>query len=111
RRCSLFLSHSLASPRVLSSFPTRRSSDLTLITWGEERIDSGLAAILMAVMPLVTLVLAHFFTADERITARKAIGVTSGMTAIRIDRKSTRLNSSHVKISYAVFCLKKKKQE
>src|SRR5690606_40590183 len=27
------------------------------------------------------------------------------------DRKSTRLNSSHVKISYAVFCLKKKNQE
>src|SRR5690606_40893752 len=27
------------------------------------------------------------------------------------DRKSTRLNSSHVKISYAVFCLKKKKEE
>src|SRR5690349_23720641 len=27
-----------------------------------------------------------------------------------IDRKSTRLNSSHVEISYAVFCLKKKKQ-
>src|SRR5690606_40423208 len=31
-------------------------------------------------------------------------------TADRIDRKSTRLNSSHVKISYAVFCLKKKKK-
>src|SRR5690606_41339567 len=29
--------------------------------------------------------------------------------ALRQDRKSTRLNSSHVKISYAVFCLKKKK--
>src|SRR5690606_40791746 len=29
---------------------------------------------------------------------------------IRGDRKSTRLNSSHVKISYAVFCLKKKKK-
>src|SRR3712207_7665181 len=28
----------------------------------------------------------------------------------RIDRKSTRLNSSHANISYAVFCLKKKKQ-
>src|SRR5690606_40925297 len=28
----------------------------------------------------------------------------------RVDRKSTRLNSSHVKISYAVFCLKKKKK-
>src|SRR5690606_39377170 len=30
--------------------------------------------------------------------------------AWKIDRKSTRLNSSHVKISYAVFCLKKNKQ-
>src|SRR3989442_14680231 len=29
--------------------------------------------------------------------------------SIRRDRKSTRLNSSHVRISYAVFCLKKKK--
>src|SRR5690554_7591106 len=29
--------------------------------------------------------------------------------AFRVDRKSTRLNSSHVRISYAVFCLKKKK--
>src|SRR3989442_6788043 len=28
-----------------------------------------------------------------------------------VDRKSTRLNSSHVRISYAVFCLKKKKQD
>src|SRR3989442_7852187 len=28
-----------------------------------------------------------------------------------IDRKSTRLNSSHVRISYAVFCLKKKKRQ
>src|SRR5436309_16030184 len=30
---------------------------------------------------------------------------------VRKDRKSTRLNSSHVKISYAVFCLKKKKNK
>src|SRR5690606_41632458 len=29
---------------------------------------------------------------------------------VNLDRKSTRLNSSHVKISYAVFCLKKKKK-
>src|SRR5207249_7620743 len=31
--------------------------------------------------------------------------------ASRLDRKSTRLNSSHVSISYAVFCLKKKKNK
>src|SRR3989442_3407596 len=41
-----------------------------------------------------------------RVTfAYDALGDASG---IRIDRKSTRLNSSHVRISYAVFCLKKK---
>src|SRR5690606_39701100 len=35
-----------------------------------------------------------------------------GMTALALlDRKSTCLNSSHVKISYAVFCLKKKKNQ
>src|SRR5699024_6569458 len=36
------------------------------------------------------------------------IGIDNAM--IELDRKSTRLNSSHVSISYAVFCLKKKKQ-
>src|SRR5690606_41144251 len=35
------------------------------------------------------------------------VGIVSGAS---LDRKSTRLNSSHVKISYAVFCLKKKKK-
>ncbi len=34
----------------------------TLIGWGEQRISSGLAAILMSVMPLATVVMAHFFT-------------------------------------------------
>src|SRR5690349_22149194 len=33
------------------------------------------------------------------------------VTGLPIDRKSTRLNSSHVEISYAVFCLKKKKYQ
>src|SRR3712207_7496362 len=34
-----------------------------------------------------------------------------GVAPVRIDRKSTRLNSSHANISYAVFCLKKKKSQ
>src|SRR5688572_31634743 len=34
-----------------------------------------------------------------------------GLTPEEIDRKSTRLNSSHSQISYAVFCLKKKKKK
>src|SRR3712207_8324583 len=36
-------------------------------------------------------------------------GIGQGMATSGSDRKSTRLNSSHANISYAVFCLKKKK--
>src|SRR5207253_7438049 len=43
-----------------------------------------------------------------RATAAAILGVVLGSLAILLDRKSTRLNSSHVAISYAVFCLKKK---
>src|SRR2546422_7579543 len=41
---------------------------------------------------------------------RYAVTSSNGTTALHIDRKSTRLNSSHGYISYAVFCLKKKKK-
>src|SRR5438067_10305496 len=49
-------------------------------------------------------------TAEEMIGAARALSAAA-QPFIRkaIDRKSTRLNSSHVSISYAVFCLKKKK--
>src|SRR5690349_23786895 len=36
--------------------------------------------------------------------------ITRPLPDVALDRKSTRLNSSHVEISYAVFCLKKKKK-
>src|SRR5437899_8459910 len=67
----------------LPPFPTRRSSDLDLGAATELRLDA-------------TVVRA----ADAHVTA-------TGSQADR-DRKSTRLNSSHLGISYAVFCLKKK---
>src|SRR5699024_11455520 len=40
-----------------------------------------------------------------------ALDYESGASPDKQDRKSTRLNSSHVSISYAVFCLKKKKNK
>src|SRR5436305_14529010 len=43
---------------------------------------------------------------DEMVDPAKA----GDPTRYTLDRKSTRLNSSHVRISYAVFCLKKKKK-
>ncbi len=54
----------------------------TLINWGEERIDSGLAAILMAVMPLATVVMAHFFTVGDRMTPVKLAGVVIGFGGV-----------------------------
>src|SRR5690554_7648896 len=45
-------------------------------------------------------------TNGTRSTAGQRVTVSSVL-----DRKSTRLNSSHVRISYAVFCLKKKKKK
>src|SRR5438445_10050567 len=42
---------------------------------------------------------------------RLRTGAASGVATKHIDRKSTRLNSSHANISYAVFCLKKKKKK
>src|SRR3712207_7103209 len=42
-------------------------------------------------------------------TALESIRLLQFLPVLRVDRKSTRLNSSHANISYAVFCLKKKK--
>src|SRR5207302_4210906 len=51
---------------------------------------------------------------DQRVLARLQRDFESGPRSSALvnglDRKSTRLNSSHVQISYAVFCLKKKKK-
>src|SRR3712207_7888202 len=48
--------------------------------------------------------------ADRRGGAGGAARGLIGSTCLTLDRKSTRLNSSHANISYAVFCLKKKKK-
>src|SRR5690554_7679371 len=47
---------------------------------------------------------------DQHTAEYKALNFNNKIPSI-IDRKSTRLNSSHVRISYAVFCLKKKKKK
>src|SRR2546426_12193722 len=47
---------------------------------------------------------------DLGVALAARIGVDQGAAPVPVDRKSTRLNSSHLVISYAVFCLKKKKK-
>src|SRR3712207_7299152 len=61
------------------------------------------------------LIVFHNYGAQGVMLAGNVMAIVVGTSASRIglgrgrDRKSTRLNSSHANISYAVFCLKKKK--
>jgi drug/metabolite transporter (DMT)-like permease len=54
----------------------------TLITWGEKFIDSGVAGILNATVPLFSLVIAHLALADERITRPRLAGLVLGFAGV-----------------------------
>ena len=56
----------------------------TLITWGQQRIDSSLAGILMAVMPLIVLALARLFIPEERFTRGRIVGFLLGFLGVLI---------------------------
>src|SRR5690606_41872674 len=94
--------------RDLHSFPTRRSSDLwsalsrTAPDPTTVRFEIGLGSGSTIPTGLGTSV------AVAPGSRHFAYITTDAATQRLLDRKSTRLNSSHVKISYAVFCLKKK---
>src|SRR5436309_12294044 len=81
-------------PPISTLFPTRRSSDLACIT----------RFFYLATPPDNYQPIIHMLH-DTKLSEGCGQG-SSKWT----DRKSTRLNSSHVKISYAVFCLKKRKK-
>ncbi len=53
-----------------------------LISWGEQHIDSGLASLFNASVPMWTLIFAHFFLADERITLDRLVGLLIGFVGI-----------------------------
>src|SRR5205085_11397090 len=80
--------------RDLHSFPTRRSSDL------RSCIASSIAACVLGGVRLIS---------SARMMFAKIGPLMNLNWRCWLDRKSTRLNSSHSQISYAVFCLKKKK--
>src|SRR5690606_39546969 len=99
---SLYSLSGFAGP--LHSFPTRRSSDLgqpnaLLLTTGKLRwIVMGSVLKPNLLKQTQCMCLCFFVGYAPKFNRNHYI----------LDRKSTRLNSSHVKSSYAVFCLKKK---
>src|SRR5205814_10014040 len=105
-----FLSRSRV-PRDLHSFPTRRSSDLVtedavreIDELGRklvpflERFAFAFAGDRKPMRELVGVIVRGF---DEQVALRAGDSIARDIG----DRKSTRLNSSHLGISYAVFCL------
>src|SRR5690606_41289397 len=86
----------------LHSFPTTtlfRSDDLDLAAWDVAQVD------------LLVEIDRPGVAGGNQAELQAGRGKDQGLSLCRDvegDRKSTRLNSSHVKISYAVFCLKKK---
>src|SRR5256886_11477324 len=90
--CIIFFFLMIRRPPRSTLFPPRRSSDLGIDLEGEE-------------------VCADLGTPQGRVSAMNTVldltnRVIDGL--VLTDRKSTRLNSSHSQISYAVFCLKNK---
>src|SRR5207244_12637628 len=98
----------LPALRSLTSFPTRRSSDLlgySLLVFVYDKTDNPKTA--SGVLNVLhTIFVSESRTSDFQMTK----GLREILDNQGKDRKSTRLNSSHQIISYAVFCLKKKKK-
>src|SRR5688500_20046699 len=94
---------------ALFAFPTRRSSDLQFdydrLLWGERQIRS--VANMTRSDARDFLETAADIQLRPKVTSFALDEVNDALIAVQRDRKSTRLNSSHLVISYAVFCLKK----
>lgn len=54
----------------------------TLIGWGQERIASGLAAIMLSAVPVLAVLLSHFMTEGDRLSPAKAAGVAVGLMGV-----------------------------
>src|SRR5688572_32238935 len=116
RRILFWLPHAVVILRPLLNVLTKRD-------WrGTENLPStgGVIVVTNHVSHVDPLTFAHFLFDNGRLPRYLAkeglfrvffVGqVLRGTRQIPVDRKSTRLNSSHSQISYAVFCLKKKKE-
>lgn len=57
---------------------------VTLISWSEVHISSGLAGVLNSTVPLWTIVIAHFFLSDDRFTLPKISGLVTGFAGVVI---------------------------
>ncbi len=55
-----------------------------LISWGQQTVNSGVAGMIMAIMPLMTMVFAHYLVAGETLNRYKLIGFALGITGVTL---------------------------
>src|SRR5207248_11332827 len=103
RASSTFYICASAHPRGLPSFPTRRSSDLSA---------AAVRRLVEGDLPPEPRAAHWAFWFNTLVFEEYTVYLHERLEEVDrvLDRKSTRLNSSHRTISYAVFCLKKKKK-
>ena len=64
--------------------PTSLAIPIFLISWGERSIDSAVASILNATVPLFTLLIAHVSLGDDRMTLPKVLGLLTGFAGVAL---------------------------
>jgi len=62
--------------------PASLAIPIFFISWGEQTIDSTVASILNATVPLFTIVIAHFMLSDDKMTAQKTLGLLIGFAGV-----------------------------
>ena len=75
--------------------PTSLAIPIFLISWGEQTIDSAVASILNATVPLFTIIIAHFWLSDDRITSQKLFGLLIGFAGVVVLMSKDLGTSSH----------------
>lgn len=85
RLAGLQLPHTLASWRQFLLLGALRAAlPISLIVWAETQIDSNLAGILNSTSPLFTVIVAHYFTDDDKLTGNRLVGIAIGMLGVAL---------------------------
>ncbi|AMK09727.1 DMT family transporter [Pseudodesulfovibrio indicus] len=71
-------------PQLLFLGGLNTALPFTLIVWGQQHITSGLAAVINALTPAFTILVANFFTRDERASAGKFMGAVLGLGGVSV---------------------------
>lgn len=78
--------------------PVSLAIPIFLISWGEQTIDSAVASVLNATVPLFTIVISHYWLHDDKMTPQKVIGLLTGFAGILILFSKDLIDSRHSNI-------------